>query len=308
MGATAVITPFEDPRYHPPWTALRMPTSPRKDIERYLRHGQHDDFFRAWPGEDFLARAKCADTALREALIATVRQRTRHATVPEALAGIDVVAFARAKLAPMVRGLFPRDEQETVLDVLGRSVVFVTPDTITTVLAATRWLNTAWDLANLYLESCDAELLGPDARQIVGLSEETTCYVSAEYFRAPSPFADFVVHEAAHIFHNCKRRTIGLREIRGREWLLEIDFRRRETFAYACEAYSRICECGAGPHARRQLLADLDPGTTLADDRVDAGEYLDILGEAVAARNGWKRILARCAAPRPVRAREARVA
>ena len=85
--------------------------------------------------------------------------------------------------------------------------------------------------------------------------------------------------------------------------LLAIDFRRRETFAYACEAYSRICECGAGPHARRQLLADLDPGTTLADDRVDAGEYLDILGEAVAARNGWKRILARCAAPRPVRAR-----
>jgi hypothetical protein len=33
-----------------------------------------------------------------------------------------VVAFARAKLAPMVRGLFPRDEQETVLDVLGRRV------------------------------------------------------------------------------------------------------------------------------------------------------------------------------------------
>ena len=285
-----------------------MPTSPRADIERYLRHGQHDDFFCAWPGDDFLSRAKCGDAGLRAALIATVRQRTRHATMPQALAGIDVVAFTRAKVAPMVRGLFPRDEQETVLDVLGCSVVFVTPDTITTVLTATRSLSTAWDLANLYLESCDAELLGPDARQIVGLSEETTCYVSADYFRAPSRYADFVVHEAAHIFHNCKRRTVGLREIRGREWLLEIDFRRRETFAYACEAYSRICECGASPHARRQLLADLEPGTTLADDRVDAGEYLDILGEAVAARNGWKRILARCAAPRPVRAREASAA
>ena len=285
-----------------------MPTSPKKDIERYLRHGRHDDSFRAWPGDDFLARAKCGNATLREALIAKVRERTRHATVPEALAGIDVVAFARAKLAPMVRGLFPRDEQETVLDVLGRSVVFVTPDTITTVLTATRSLHTAWDLANLYLESCDAELLGPDARQIVGLSEETTCYVSADYFRAPSRYADFVVHEAAHIFHNCKRRTVGLREIRGREWLLEIDYRRRETFAYACEAYTRICECGASPHARRQRLADLEPGTTLADDRVDAGEYLDILGEAVAARNGWKRILARCAAPRPVRAREASAA
>ena len=303
MGAASVIATFEYPRHHPPWTALRMPTSQKQYIERYLRHGQHDDFFRAWPGDDFLARAKCGHAALLDALIATVRQRTRHAAVPEALAGIDVVAFTRAKVAPMVRGLFRPDEQETVLDVLGRSVVFVTPDTITTVLAATRWLNTAWDLANLYLESCDAELLGPDARQIVGLSEETTCYVSAEYFRAPSPFADFVVHEAAHIFHNCKRRTIGLREVRGREWLLEIDFRRRETFAYACEAYSRIRECGASPHARRELLADLEPGTSLADDRVDASEYLDILGEAVAARNGWKRILARCAAPQPVRTR-----
>jgi hypothetical protein len=32
-----------------------------------------------------------------------------------------------------------------------------------------------------------------------------------------------------------------------------------------------------------------------SDDRVDADEYVDILREAVAARNGWKRILARCA-------------
>jgi hypothetical protein len=35
-----------------------------------------------------------------------------------------------------------------------------------------------------------------------------------------------------------------------------------------------------------------------ADERVDGDEYLDILREAVEARNGWKRIHARCA---PVR-------
>jgi hypothetical protein len=34
-----------------------------------------------------------------------------------------------------------------------------------------------------------------------------------------------------------------------------------------------------------------------ADDRLDVEEYLDILREAVAARNGWKRILARCSPP-----------
>jgi hypothetical protein len=45
-----------------------------------------------------------------------------------------------------------------------------------------------------------APLLGPDAPKIVGLTEETTCYVSLAYFREGDPFADFVVHEAAHIF------------------------------------------------------------------------------------------------------------
>jgi hypothetical protein len=38
-----------------------------------------------------------------------------------------------------------------------------------------------------------------------------------------------------------------------------------------------------------------------ADERVDAAEYMGILREAVAARNGWKRILKRCTPPRPPR-------
>jgi hypothetical protein len=54
-----------------------------------------------------------------------------------------------------------------------------------------------------------------------------------DYFRHEDPFADFVVHEIAHIFHNCKRRAAGLPETRMRDWLLDIDFRKRETFAYA---------------------------------------------------------------------------
>ncbi len=45
---------------------------------------------------------------------------------------------------------------------------------------------------------------------IVGLNEETTCYASIEYFRNHNPFDDYVIHEAAHIFHNCKREMIGL--------------------------------------------------------------------------------------------------
>jgi hypothetical protein len=134
-----------------------------------------------------------------------------------------VVAFTQAKVAPMVRGLFPSHEQEVVLGLLGRSVVFLTPDTIDGVLETTTWLHTAWDLANLYLASCGAEVLSEHACRIVGLSIETTGFVTAEYSDSPGRYDDFVVHEAAHIFHNCKRASIGLRETARREWLLDIE-------------------------------------------------------------------------------------
>ena len=280
-----------------------MRQSREEEIERYLRTGEYDADSRAWPGSDFLEQSRNADAALRKALIDEVRRRSPLATAPEQLADVDVAAFTRAKVAPMVRGLFARAEQEAVLDVLGASVVFLTPATVDTVLDQMPWLGTAWDLANLYLAGCDAPLLAEDAPYLLGLSEGTTCYVSAEYFAAPGRFDDFVVHEAAHIFHNCKRTTIGLRGTRRREWLLEIASAKRETFAYACEAYSRIHELGNSPRTRGMLLAEHEQGRRPPDERVDAHEYFDILREAVAARNGWKRILARCSPPAPARAR-----
>jgi hypothetical protein len=129
----------------------------------------------------------------------------------------------------------------------------------------------------------------------VGLSEATSCYVSAEYFTENAPFADFIVHEAAHIFHNCKRRTVGLPETRWREWLLDIEFRKRETFAYSCEAYSRVLEQASTASERRQLAADFGATVRISDERVDAAEVAEIIREAAAARNGWKVILGRCA-------------
>src|SRR6266581_3334898 len=253
-----------------------------EEVQRYVRTGEHDNHsFLGWPGSNLFARAEHAHAALAEALVTEVRKRAPHAVVP-----------------PMVRGLFPRGEQQTVADVLARSLVFLTPDSLEPVLRRSRWLGTAWDLANLYLSSFQAELLSDEAPHILGLSEETSCYVSVEYF---GRFADFVVHEAAHVFHNCKRRTIGLRSTPRREWILDIDFAKRETFAYACEAYSRILELGDGPAARRAMLSELEREPLPSADRVDGGEYVDVLREAVVRRNGWKRILARCAPPRRTR-------
>jgi hypothetical protein len=116
------------------------------------------------------------------------------------------------------------------------------------------------------------------------------------YFEEEDPFADFVVHEVAHIFHNCRRLVAGLVETRRREWLLDIAFRKRETFAYACEAYARILERANTRSARAVLAGELDDDFGTGDERVGRGEVAEVVRQAAARRNGWKVILGMCAA------------
>jgi hypothetical protein len=206
----------------------------------------------------------------------------------------DLTSFAHKKFAPMVRGSFPRREWKSVLTVLEKSVVFLTPDVVETVIRQARDLGTAREVANIYLTSIGASPLDQDGRHIVGFSVETTCYVSIEYFAEGDPFSDFVVHEVAHLFHNTRRISIGLPETRQQQWLLPIDYRNRELFAYATEAYSRIRELAKDRTERRRLLAELSTHPPPPDDRVEQDEYLDVLSEAIVRRNGWKAILERC--------------
>lgn len=276
-----------------------MNTLQRAEVKRFLSSGDHDNLFEVWPDGTLMDRARHGSAVLRSALISAVQKRAGHAAIPAYLEGADEDIFAIDKFAPMVRGLFPQKEQAIILDMLERSVVFLTPATINTVLEKAAWLKTAWKLANIYLVSLDAKPLADSAPDIVGLSEETTCYVSMKYFSNTNPLEDYVIHEAAHIFHNCKRETIGLPATRCREWLLEIDYAKRETFAYACEAYSRILELGEIRSARSRLLSELAEEPMPPDDRVDGAEYVDILRDAVAVRNGWKRILERCSPSKP---------
>jgi hypothetical protein len=224
-------------------------------------------------------------------------RRAKIRPAPELAQGFDGVAFTRAKVEPMVCGLFPRVERQAVLALLERAVVFLTPANLELVLQRQRWLGTAWDLANLYLGSIGAEPLGEDAPAIVGLSEETTCFASMQYFSESDPFADFVVHEVAHIFHNCKRDTAGLPITRRREWLLDIEFRKRETFAYACEAYARIAEQTRDLARREALAREYGRDPRISEVRIDPAEVAEILLEAATRRNGWKVILGRCAPP-----------
>lgn len=278
-----------------------MKNRQQEEIQHYLATGEVDVFHSAWRGETF-ERSLQTTRALLDALLAEVNYRAgrkRHIQLPDAL---DLERLTRAKVEPMVHGLFPKAEQEAVLAVLERSIVFVTHDSLEAVLRGCSFLHTAWDVANLYLTSLGAGLLSDKAPRIGGLTVETTCFVSPEYFNPKSDrFADFILHETAHIFHNCKRGAAGLPRRGKREWLLDIDFQMRETFAHACEAYGRILELGPHPRDRRQLLSELLSRPMPADDRVHGGEYRAALAEAVSARNGWKRILRRCAVRRSPR-------
>jgi hypothetical protein len=282
-------------------------TTVTEAIERYLRSGKYEPDHPAWPG-DVWDRAKKGHRDLLQALVTEVKKRPdgrQHPPVPD----LDLTSWTRSKLAPMVHGLFPQAERDPVLAMFERSVVFLTVANIEHVLLGQRWLHTAWDLANLFLASVGAEMLGPEAESLVGLSEETTCFVSALYFRDRDLMGDFVIHEAAHIFHNCKRVTVGLPETRTREWLLPIAFGRRETFAYSCEGYGWIVE-HATSRAERMAMAEefSKHALRLNEETIEPTEVADIVKEACEARNGWKVILGRCSPPKVARRGQAPLA
>lgn len=278
-------------------TAAARDAEIEADIARYLATGDSDMLGQLEPADNILEGLENYDNALREALVEEVRRRShrcRHPPVPD---GMDST-FARRKLAPMVRGLFPRKEHKIVLGVVERSLIFLTREAALRSIKEAEFLRSAWQIANVYLCGIGAPTLGGDTFRALGMNEETCCYVSLAYFTEDSPFADYVVHEAAHIFHNTKRQRVGLSRTRYREWMLMIDFPKRETFAYSCEVYSCILARSRGPAQRRELLQEYVESPILADERVDPEEHLEILAEAVEARNGWKRILSRCASPK----------
>jgi hypothetical protein len=268
--------------------------TPEPEIRRFVMTGEHDVLHAVWPGSDFLEKTRTADHTLRTALIKELGRRTKGQLISSLPPAFDASQFVLGKVGPMVRGLFPAGERQAMLDLFVNSLVFVAHDTIKQIVMETPSLFTAWQIANMYLGSLDLPGLDSQPVRLVGLSEETTFYVSTAYFEDRDPFAEWVVHEAAHVFHNWKRDRAGLPHTRTREFLLEIDFGKREVFAYACEAYARILEQAKCPADRHRLHAEYAEHWVPACEDLDGTELVDILAGAVAARNGWKCILRRC--------------
>nr|WP_284504456.1 MULTISPECIES: hypothetical protein [unclassified Caballeronia] len=263
-------------------------------VQHYLKTGNYDSFFVGWPGETVTDTASRATQQLRAALIADTLLCAKDLDHPSSMPE-PIEPWLRDKLKPMVYGLFAAIEREVVLRTLVGGIVFLTPSNIVQVLTSERWLSTAWKLANIYLDSLGAIPPREVSARVVGMSQDTTCYVSLTYFRDTDPFADYVVHEAAHVLHNCRRAAIGLAERRNCPNPLDIAFGKREMFAYACEAYSQILVSAPGEAARQAALSRHQEYGLPPDERVDHDEYMAILADAIQARNGWRRIRERCA-------------
>jgi hypothetical protein len=111
--------------------------SPADEIETFLRPSEYDLLFSAWRGATVFDSARRGAKALEDALIKEVRRReapVKKKHKRRGLPQLDLAAFTRGKLGPMVRGLFPKVEQEPVLALLERSLVFLMPENIETVL------------------------------------------------------------------------------------------------------------------------------------------------------------------------------
>ena len=85
------------------------------------------------------------------------------------------------------------------------------------------------------------------------------------------------------------------RAIGTKKFLLNIEYRERETFAYACEVYSRILELADNRKERMKLAEEVKKVFVPPDGRVDLEKFHEAISSACAARNGWKKILQVCA-------------
>ncbi|MDR5734034.1 hypothetical protein QCE47_17125 [Caballeronia sp. LZ025] len=208
-------------------------------VQHYLETGEYDSFFVGWPGKAVTDTASHASQQLRAALIADTLLCARGFGQAR-IVFEPTLPWFHDKLKPMVHVLFSATERELIFRTLVSGIVVLTPNNIVQVLTKETWPSTAWTVAGIYLDSLGATPLREESARVVGTSQDTTCYVSPAFFRDTDPFADYVVHEAAHVLHNCRRSAIGLTERRTCPNPLDIAFGKRETFAYACEAYSRI--------------------------------------------------------------------
>jgi hypothetical protein len=197
----------------------------------------------------------------------------------------------RQRVEPVVRGLVPLDWQDIALrELTRRTFVLNFPGTQAALDAelSTGWLRTTWQILWAYFEDHG---LKPDQIEIEydGLSSGEFAHVRWAAYETSDPYGDVVVHEAAHLLHYLKPEHYGLRVRRGQERFIDVEFRDRELFAFACEAFSRV-------RLRGERKARVAFAARMREEAFSfSQEYLEevaaLVVAAASARNGWRTIL-----------------
>ncbi len=258
-------------------------------IERFLRTGEE-----TWDGagsgrftlaqftqdEVYTRAAKAALRTLFRLLSDLLPAETRllPPVAPEAI---------RRRVEPMVTGLVQRDWREVALrEIVPRTFVlnFQGAEAAIDAELSTCFMGSAWRIlwalfGDYGLKPDDIEM-GCD-----GLAGDFA-HVRWSAYETKDPYSDVVVHETAHLLHYLKPAHHGLHLRRGQERFVDVEFRHRELFAYACEAYSQVVRCGA--RKSRVSFAEKMQEDAFSFPRGEIEEVAGLVLLAARARNGWR--------------------
>lgn len=193
----------------------------------------------------------------------------------------------RQRVEPMVKGLVQRDWQDVALRELARRTFVLNYQGTRAALEAelsTGWLKTAWQV----LWACFEDYgLKPAGLQIEcdGLSGGEFAHVRWPAYETSDAYSDVVVHEAAHLLHYLKPEHHGFHVRRGQERFVDVEFRHRELFAFACEAYSRVVLQGERKSRMSFAARMREDAFTFSLDHLD--DVAALVLTAAGARSGW---------------------
>ena len=195
------------------------------------------------------------------------------------------------RICPMVIGLLPVEWHGAALKELTRRIFVLTFDGTKAAIEAE--LSTGWGLSsacNLLWSYADYEIVpNSDSTEWDSFSSGAFAYIRWWSFKSKDAFGDAVVHEGAHLLYHLKPSHYGLQVPRGRERFVDVAFRQRRLFAFACEAYSQVLKRGDRESRLKFANRMRDEAGSFPSDILD--EVATLVRTAASARNGWRVIL-----------------
>lgn len=258
-------------------------------IERFLRTGDE-----TWDGAGsgrFTLAQFAEDEAYTRAVKAALRTLFRLLSnlLPAETRSLPPVApeAIQRRVEPMVTGLVQRDWQEVALrEIVPRTFVLNFQGAKAAIEAelSTCFMGSAWRI--LWALFGDYGLKPRDVEMGCDGIAGDFAHVRWSAYETRDPYSDVVVHETAHLLHYLKPAHHGLRVRRGQERFVDVEFRHRELFAYACEAYSQVVR--RGERKSRVSFAEKMRDGAFSFPSREVEEMAALVLMAARARNGWR--------------------